>query len=200
MKSIELKENGSIYQILGFDSTQVGLEQLHNRAKLCVQDVDFEDAKIMGKKVRELPSVDVQQKLAEALSGNPFELLARGWGQIRLIREAVAKSRNPAKPELAHLAQHDLEASLEPRLVLTIDGVDWCSVRLSIVLRLRVQAADFVFYDGSLTGVTFGNPVGSVSLKVEGREVAACKRELDISTSPYKPPSIRMPGAQLRGS
>lgn len=197
MKSSELTENGSIYQLLGFEAAQVGLEELRDRAKFCVENIDFEDAKVMGKKVRELPSVDLRQKLVEAFSGNPFELLARGWGQVRVVREAVAKSRNPPKPELAHLGQHDLEANLEPRLVLTIDGVDWCTLRLSVVLQLRVQAADFVFYDGSLTAVTLGNPVGSISLKVEGREVAACKRELDISTGPFKPHSIKMSGAAL---
>lgn len=108
MKSIELKENGSIYQILGFDSTQVGLEQLHNRAKLCVQDVDFEDAKIMGKKVRELPSVDVQQKLAEgALRQSiraagarlgPDQADSRGSGQEPEPCKARTRALGSARP------------------------------------------------------------------------------------------------------
>lgn len=187
-----------MYQLLGLDAERT-IEELGKRARARVEDVNFEDAKVMGKSVRDLPLMDLQKKLLEAFPTNPFELLAVGWGQVREVKNAVAKSRTAPKHEVSHLGQHDLEASLEPRLVLTVDGIDWCTIRLTAILQLRVQAAELVFDDGSLTAVTLGNPVGTVSLKVEGHEVADCKRELDISDAPFRPHAINMP-TTLAGS
>ena len=182
MPSVELKPNQSLYQLLAVYDSPDGVEEIRELASLSVGGVDADGASFMKKKVKEWATADLEQELQKAFTPDPFALLAKAWSQLREVQAAVKASRGPpacSKP--VSLAKHEIEAKVEPRMVLTVAGIDWCDVKLALELKLNFDSVILEWTDGHLTELRAGNPTGKISLKCAGQEVASFKRELKLS-------------------
>ncbi|WP_077000825.1 hypothetical protein [Variovorax sp. KK3] len=179
--SVELQKEESLYQLLAVYSNPDGMQELRERASLSVGGIDAEGASFLKKKLSEWAVADLNAELEKALTPDPFSLLAKAWVQVREVREAVKASKGPpAVAKAVKLLKHEVEAKLEPRLVLKVSGVDWCSVKLAIELKLNFDAVELEWMDGRLAQLKSGNPAGSISLKCADQEIKAFKRELKI--------------------
>ncbi|MBT2301722.1 hypothetical protein J7E70_14745 [Variovorax paradoxus] len=182
MTSVELQKEQSLYQLLAIYSSPGGVEELRKFASVSVGGVDAEGASFLEKKVSEWAVADLDEELKKAFTPDPFALLAKAWVQLREVREAVKASKGPpVKAQSVKLLKHEVEAKLEPRLVLNVAGVDWCNVKLTLVLKLTFDSVQLEWTDGRLTELRAGNPAGSISLKCAGQEVKAFKREIKIN-------------------
>src|SRR5215217_1993802 len=134
--AVELKPGEPLHALLVLpDDDGSGLGEVRRLAALDVANVDVRGASVLGRKLVDWPTADLAKELEKAFPMDPFTLLAKAWSQLRKIRKAVEASRGPppANQSVA-LVQHEIEAKYEPRLVLEVNGVDWFSVKLALVL------------------------------------------------------------------
>ena len=184
MDPIELKEDQTLYQLLTVGSSPDGVAELRQFASVSVGNVDAKGASVFAKSLSEWADTDLNKELKKALAPDPFALMAKAWVQVREVREAVKISKGPpATTHTCSVLKHEIEAKLEPRLVLNVGGIDWCDVKLAVVLKLNFDSVNLEWTDGSLSGLEAGNPSGTISLKCAEQEVKAFKRDLKLKAS-----------------
>lgn len=182
-----------LHELLQLSSAD-GLGEVRRLAAVGVSGVDAQHATVLGRKVADWSVQALGDELNEAFDLDAMALLAQGWSQVRKVARAVRDSRGtPPKAQTATLLKHDLEARVQPRLVLQLGGVDWCDIELDLSLKLTVEAAQLEFLDGALVALTLAKPTGSVTLKCEGQEVAAFKRSLTLHEAYKFDPPLRWP-------
>ena len=194
MSTVELTPGGSLHELLALSRSGDGVDEVRRLAALSVGNVDAKDASLLGRKVADWASADLAEELKKAFDPDPFLLMAKAWAQLRKVRKAVEESRGPpAAAKSAALFKHDLDARVEPRLVLSVAGVDWCNIKLGLGLKLSFESALLAFMDGRLTSLKLGSPSGSITLQCEGQEVAMFKREIKLRAAYTFDPPLAWP-------
>jgi hypothetical protein len=186
MSVVELKSDQPLHQLLALVDTGEGVKDVRRLAALSVGNVDAKGASILGKTVADWATADLEKEIEKAFSPDPFALMAKAWAQVREVRKAIDASRGPPpKAQTVALLKHEIEAKMEPRLVLNVTGVDWCDVKLALSLKMSFESVQIELNDGHISALKLGNPSGQISLKCAGQEVAAFKREIKIAQA-YK--------------
>lgn len=197
MTMVELKSDRPLYRLLAVVDTTEGVREVRRLAALSVGNVDAKGASILGKTVAEWATADLGKELEKAFTPDPFALMARAWAQVREVRKAIDASRGPPpRAQTVALSKHEIEAKMEPRLVLNVSGIDWCDVHLCLALKMSFESVQLELTGGRLTALKMGNPAGSISLKCAGAEVAAFKRDIRISREYKFARPLPMPGTQ----
>lgn len=193
--TVELQSTGQrLHELLSLHARDPGVGEVRRLATVGVEGVDAEHAKLLGRKVADWSLDKLGDDLRQAFDLDPFELLARGWTQLRGVRRALKTSAGPPPTaQVVALLKHDLEARVEPRLVLQVGGLDWCDVKLALVVKLTVEAAELHFFDAALVDLKLGKPTGSLALLCEGHEVSAFKRSLTLKPAYHFDPPLRWP-------
>ena len=150
------------------------------------------DSTLFGRAVADLTPERLSADLEQALAVDPFVLAARAWSQIAKVREAVAKSVGPPPaPARVALVKHEIDARLRPRLVLSVEGVDWCDVEFELKLALSLESAELKLFGGALRAVHLGKATGALTLSCQGIPVQAFRRELRFEASyDFDPPIL----------
>jgi len=193
--TVELKPGQPLYTLLELPSGgSGGVDEVRRLAALSVKDMDASGATVLGRKVDEWPTADLAKEIQKAFPIDPFTLIAKAWGQVRKLRKAIDASRGPppASQSVA-LAQHDIEAKFEPRMVLEVNGIDWLDVKLGLTLKMTFESAHLEVLDGKLTSASFGNPAGALTLQCQGHEVAAFKRNIKFAPTYRFDPPLHLP-------
>ena len=195
--SVELKPNRPLYHLLELYSPgSSGVDEVRRLAALGVGNVDADGASLLGRKVSEWASADLAKEIEKAFTIEPFTLLAKAWGQVRKVRKAIEESRgSPPKPQSVKLIEHEIDAKLEPRLVLEVNGIDWFDLKLGLALKLSMEWANLELLGGKLTSVSLGNPTGTLSLHCQDQEVAAFKRDIKLDAVYRLEPPLALPGS-----
>ncbi len=184
-----------LHELISLHAQDEGLGEVRRLASIGVEGVDAQHAKVLGRKVADWSLDQLGGELRQAFDVDAFELLAQGWAQVRKVHQAAKASLGPPpRPQTVTLLKHDLEARVEPRLVLQVGGLDWYDVKLALVLKLSVEAAQLEFLDGQWVSLTLAKPTGSIALLCEGQEVAAAKRSLKLHEAYRLDPPRRWPG------
>jgi hypothetical protein len=194
--SVELKTGRPLYDLLELQgSGSSGVEEVRRLAALSVGNVDAEGASLLGRKVSEWATADLAKEIENAFTVDPFSLMAKAWGQVRKVRKAIDASRGPP-PTLqpVTLIEHEIDAKLEPRLVLEVNGIDWFDLKLGLTLKMRVESAHLDVVDGKLTRISLAKPTGTLSLHCQGQEVAAFKRSVRFAAIYALEPGLQLPG------
>lgn len=150
------------------------------------------DGSLLGRAIADWTPERLNADLERAFEVDPFALMARAWSQIAKVRDALEKSLGPP-PAAASvpLLKHDIDAKLRPRLVLSVEGVDWCDVEFEIKLALAIESAELELFGGALRAVRLGKVTGSVTLACQGMPVEAFRRELKFeSRYEFDPPIL----------
>jgi hypothetical protein len=190
----ELNPGESLHEWLSLHTSSGGVNAVRKLAAVSVGGVDADHASVLGKKVAEWAGADFARELEKALEPDPFMLMVKAWSQVRKLRQAAEESRGPPPQKKTEaLLEHEIDLTLEPRLVLNVDGVDWCSIKLEVAIKLSFASAQFEFDNGRVTALQLGKPTGSVTLKCEGHEVAEFKRDIKLHAAYHFKPALAWP-------
>lgn len=199
-KAPELAAGQPLYQLLALQWTQPGMDQVRQQLAIGAS-MQMPGVKLLGKSIDAWANTHLGDALREAFAADPFSLLLKAWSQLRKPADAVRKSIGPpASTQTATLLQHEVEVKLEPRLVLSFNGIECRTVALDLTLTLSVESAQLEFTGGALTALKMGKPAAKVSLKVDGQDIAAFKRELKLQPSYAFQPPLGWPHAALARS
>lgn len=198
MNTVELNPGRPLHELLSLHGSSDGVNEVRRLAALSVGGVSAKEASLLGKKVSEWATADLSQELQKAFDPDPFVLLAKAWAQVRKLRKAVEDSRGPPPAaKTAALLKHEIDLKLEPRLVLNVSGIDWCTIKLGLTLKLSFESAQLEFNDGRLTALKLGNPTGAITLQCEGQEVAAFKRDIKVHAAYRFEPPLAWPALTI---
>lgn len=192
MTSVDVKPGSRLHDLIELRGNADGVADVRRLAGLR----GGVDATVLGRAIADWAPERLNADLERAFDVEPFALMARAWSQIAKVRDAVKKSIGPP-PVAASVAllKHDIDAKLKPRLVLSIEGVDWCDVEFEVKLALAIESAELELFGGALRAVRLGKATGSVTLSCQGVPVEAFRRELKFDTSYVFDPPILGPGA-----
>ncbi len=109
------------------------------------------------------------------------------------VDESLAAS---AADQPVELPAHTFEATLKPRLVISLGGVDWCDIDFELALAATLRSATLHISAGRLTVVQLGQVKGSVKLSCEGTEVREYAREVKLLPEYRLDPPIALAGAE----
>ena len=192
MSTSDVKAGSRLIDLLTLQADGA-LLALHEQAKASLRlgQVDSEHAKVLGRKVSEWRPEELSRDLEEALSFDPYVMLLAGWSKLRKVRQAIEKSRSAqlSATQTVTLAKHEIDARVEPSLVLSVLGVDCRAVKIGMTLKASFESAQLVFEQGRLASARTGKPTGTLTASVEGHELGEFKRSLTFEPScRFEPP------------
>lgn len=162
---------------------------VRDSAALHLREIDSEHASVLGTKVSAWPDRKLGEELQKALDLDPYMLLLKAWSQLNKVKEAIEKSAASDQAQTVTLAKHEIDAKVEPTIVISAFGVDCRAVKLGLTLAASLESAQLVFERGALTKAQMGKPTGTLSLAVEGQPIKSGKRQLKFEPSiEFKPP------------
>lgn len=187
MPTVDVKSGSRLHDLIELRGNAGGVADLRRLAALR----GGVDGSLLGRAIADWTPEGLNADLERAFAVDPFALMARAWAQIAKVRAALEKSLGPP-PAAASvpLLKHDIDAKLRPRLVLSVEGVDWCDVEFEIKLALAVESAELELFGGALRAVRLGKVTGSVTLACEGMPVEAFRRELRFESGYVFDPPI----------
>lgn len=187
MPTVDVKSGSRLHDLIELRGNDEGAADVRRFAALR----GSVDASLLGRAIADWTPERLNADLEKALAVDPFALMARAWSQIAKVRDAVKKSLGPP-PVAAGVAllKHDIDARLRPRLVLSVEGVDWCDVEFELKLALALESAELELFAGALRAVRLGKVTGSVTLACQGMPVEAFRRELKFESSYLFDPPI----------
>ncbi|MBM3341988.1 MAG: hypothetical protein FJY56_07740 [Betaproteobacteria bacterium] len=177
----ELTPASTLHELLSFNLSSAGVDEVRRVAALSVSEGSVGEASLLGKKVSQWASADLAAELTKAFAINPFELLEKAWSQARKLNKAARESCGPPPDvKTEAILAHEVDIKLAPRLVLNVNGIDWCTINLGVTLKLAFDSAQLKFNNGQLTALKLGNPSGKITLKCEGHDIAEFKRDIKV--------------------
>jgi len=187
MPTVEVKPGARVHDLLELRANADGVADVRRFAALR----GGVDGSLLGRAIADWTPERLNADLEKAFAVDPFALMARAWSQIGKVGDAVKKSLGP--PPVAAgvpLLKHDIDSKLRPRLVLSVEGVDFCDVEFELKLALALESAELELFDGALRAVRLGKVTGSVTLACQGMPVEAFRRELRFESSYVFDPPI----------
>lgn len=188
MSTVDVKSGSRMHDLLELNGNTDGVADVRRLAALR----GGVDGSLLGKAIADWTPERLNADLEKAFAVDPFALMAQAWAQIAKVRDAVKKSLGPP-PATANvpLLKHDIDAKIRPRLVLSVEGVDWCDVEFEVKLALALESADLELFGGALRAVRLGKVTGSITLACQGMPVEAFRRELKFeSRYEFDPPIL----------
>ena len=187
MPTVDVKPGARLHDLIELRGNDEGVADVRKFAALRGRV----DASLLGRAIADWTPERLNADLEKAFAVDPFALMARAWSQIAKVRDAVAKSLGPP-PASASVAllKHDIDARLRPRLVLSVEGVDWCDDEFEVKPALALESAELELFGGALRAVRLGKVTGSVTLACQGMPVEAFRRELRFESSYVFDPPI----------
>ena len=193
MPTVDVKSGSRLHDLIELRGNDEGVADVRRFAALR----GGVDTSLLGRAIADWTPERLNADLETAFEVDPFALMARAWSQIAKVRDAVEKSLGPP-PVSAGVAllKHDIDAKLRPRLVLSVEGVDWCDVEFECRLALALESAELELFAGALRAVRLGKVTGSITLACQGMPVEAFRRELKFESSyVFDPPILGRPPA-----
>jgi hypothetical protein len=183
--------NTRLYDIVDVHRTGQGIQRATELAALRVGLVDSPDARGIQEKLRHVRPDALGTQLRKMLDVDLLSLLAGAWGQVRRVRDAAKASlKEPASEQTVELPRHTFEATLKPRLVLSVAGVDWGDVDFELDLTATLTSATLHIAAGRLSAVQLGPVTGSVKFFCEGTELHEYAREVNLLPAYHVDPPI----------
>ena len=187
MPSVDVQSGSRLHDLIELRGNDEGTAELRRLAALR----GGVDARLLGRAIADWTPERLGADLEKAFAVEPFALMARAWSQIAKVRDAVQKSLGPPPVSVGvALLGHDIDARLRPRLVLNVEGVDWCDIEFELKLALALESAELELFAGALRAVRLGKVTGSVKLACQGVPVEAFRRELRFESSYVFDPPI----------
>lgn len=188
MSTVDVKSGSRMHDLLELNGNTDGVADVRRLAALR----GGVDGSLLGKAIADWTPERLNADLEKAFDVDPFALMAKAWSQIAKVRDAVKKSIGPPPTSASvPLLKHDIDAKIRPRLVLSVEGVDWCDVEFELKLALALESAELELFDGALRAVRLGKVTGSVTLACQGVPVEAFRRELKFeSRYEFDPPIL----------
>jgi hypothetical protein len=187
MSTVDVKPGSRMHDLLELRGNAAGTSEVRRIAALR-GDVD---GSLLGRAIAAWTPERLNADLEKAFDVDPFALMAKAWSQIAKVRDAIKKSLGPP-PAAASvpLLKHDIDAKVRPRLVLSVEGVDWCDVEFELKLALALESAELELFDGALRAVRLGKVTGSVTLACQGVPVESFRRDLRFESGYVFDPPI----------
>ncbi len=188
MPNVDVKPGSRLHDLLELHGNAEGAADVRRLAALR----GGVDGSVLGKAIADWTPERLNADLEKAFDVEPFALMAKAWAQIAKVRDAIDKSQGPP-PAAASvpLLKHDIDAKIRPRLVLSVEGVDWCDVEFELKLALALESAELELFGGALRAVRLGKVTGSVTLACQGVQVEAFRRDLKFDSSySFDPPIL----------
>lgn len=203
ISSTTVAQGGRMFDILcppGGDSVAL---TLRDSAAIHLRSIDSEHATVLGTKVSAWPERDLAEELEAALKVDPYTLLLKAWATLRKVRDAIDKSAIKGEAQTVTLAKHEIDAKIEPSIVVSAFGVDCRAVKLTLTLAASLESAQLVFERRGLTMARMGKPTGTLSVAIEGQPISSGKRQLKFEPIiDFKPPLFlagNAPGSVVAG-
>jgi hypothetical protein len=111
-------------------------------------------------------SSDAHEQIHQALNVDAFELLARGWSTAReLEKYADPKLHPPAERSDVFLGEHTLTSTAQPEIVVTVGGVRFRPITLTLELNANFRSAGLTIQNGHIVALHAGDCWVSAQLK-----------------------------------
>lgn len=193
----ELAPKQQLHDLLSLHADD-GAGEVRRLATLGVTGIDAQSTQLLGRKLADWSTDEVKSHLREAFDVNPFELMFQAWSQVRKVHKAAKESLGPPPADRSvPLKQHEIDLKVEPRLVLNVSGIDWCTIQLTLTLKFSFDSAVLDLHGGRLTGLKLGNPTGALTFACEGHEVGQFKRDIKLHASYRFDPPLDWPSGDV---
>lgn len=163
---------------------------------------DFEDAVERGLRNGEKPNhsrlawrfirSSAVDELRNALDCDLFGYLAQAWSKVRELREV---KQQKGQTIIVHLHKHDFPLEVHPVIVVRVGGMPALSLRFTLQVQARFNAAALSIRDGFITSVAPGD--ASVTAQLMYGEVKLHKEQASSKVKlrgryRFKSPGIRI--------
>jgi hypothetical protein len=119
---------------------------------------------------------------ADLLDHDLVDLAADGWRtHHRLVAAARETAERPGTEKVVPLATHDLSWTQHAEVDIVLDGATITTVALDLGVAARIEGLDAAVAGGALVGLASGSAEVTVTLAVDGAEVATGHGRLDLS-------------------
>lgn len=125
-------------------------------------------------------------ELNRALDVDVFELLARGWGTVHAVRDAVQSSvLMPGPPAIVSLDQHNITSTSYPVLNINVADSALPELKLTLELIAGVQSATLAARDGRIELVALG--AASIIARLKYKNVLLKEHATGVEGAPRDP-------------
>ena len=134
----------------------------------------------LGRALAHLPETTRKAAVQEAASTaaallevDPIEVLLRGWREHREIAAAARRTlATPGSTELVTVAGHEVTVDQQPSVSVLVDGSQVATLQLGLTIVFDVKALLLGINGGRLTAVHSGHCDVTVTLAVQGTDLA----------------------------
>ena len=134
----------------------------------------------LGRALAHLPETTRKAAVREAASTaaallevDPIEVLLRGWREHREIAAAARRTlATPGSTELVTVAGHEVTVDQQPSVSVLVDGSQVATLQLGLTIVFDVKALLLGISGGRLTAVHSGHCDVTVTLAVQGTDLA----------------------------
>ena len=124
---------------------------------------------------------EVTAAAAGLLTVDPIGLLVAGWREYDDLTTAARRTlAAPASTELVHLATHRVTIEQQPYVTVEVDGRTVATVRLGLSVAFDVSALQAKVRAGRLAGVHAGSCDITLTLAIDGTDVATRQAHLEL--------------------
>jgi hypothetical protein len=104
--------------------------------------------------------------MKEALDGDVFSLLARGWSVARELAQYRDQTKYPpGQKTIVYLGEHSLNTEVHPVLTLFVGPMQCKALRFTLELKATFRSAALLIQDAHITGLAAGDCFASAQLK-----------------------------------
>jgi hypothetical protein len=142
----------------------------------------------LGRALAHLPETTRKAAVQEAASTaaallevDPIEVLLRGWREHRDIVSAARQTlATPGSTELVTMAGHEVTVDQKPSVNVLVDGKQVATLRLGLTIVFDVSTLLLGINGGRLTAVHSGHCDVTVTLAVQGTDLAVRHAHLEL--------------------
>jgi hypothetical protein len=136
---------------------------------------------------------EVRAAVAGLLNINLVDLLLEGWRQYRDLTSAAQRTlASPGSSEVVRLATHRVTAEQQPQVSVLVNGHQAATIRFRVSMVLDISALLATIKAGLLVTVHAGRCDISVTLAIDGIDVAAKQARLELPGAIECTPGIRL--------
>ena len=130
---------------------------------------------------RKAAAQEAASTAAALLEVDPIEVLLRGWREHRdLVAAARRTLATPGSTELVTMAGHEVTVEQEPSVSVLVDGNQVATLQLGLTIVFDVSALVLGISEGRLTSVHSGHCEVTVTLAVQGTDLAVRHAHLEL--------------------
>ena len=142
---------------------------------------------------REIAVREVRAAAAGLLNINLVDLLLEGWRQYRDLTSAAQSTlASPGRSVAVRLAEHRVITEQQPQVSVLVNGQQVSTIRFRVSVVLDISALLATIKAGLLVTVHAGRCDISVTLAIDGVDVAAKQARLELPAAIECTPGIRL--------